>query len=97
MATIKQLEDSLVQLITAAIGWNAEDERVRIAWQGESAPFIPSAWDCCFIRVTPVSDMTAGYRDAAYTDGAQYTAAMTAKICKSPVKTGASVSKSGPM
>ena len=76
MATqiIKQLEDSLVQLITAAIGWDAEDERVRIAWQGENAPFIPSAWDCCFIRVTPVNDMTAGYRDVVYTDGAQYTA-----------------------
>lgn len=72
--TIKQLEDSLVQLITTAIGWNAGDERVRIAWQGENAPFIPSAWDCCFIRVTPVSDTTAGYRDTVYTDGTQYTA-----------------------
>lgn len=75
--TIKQLEDSLVQLITAAIGWDAGEERVRVAWQGENAPFIPSAWDCCFIRVTPVSDMTAGYRDAAYTDGTQYTADTT--------------------
>lgn len=64
--TIRQLEDSLVRIITAALAWTPADERVRIAWQGESAPFIPSPTDVCYIQVTPVQDMTAQYRDTAY-------------------------------
>lgn len=64
--TIKQLEDSLVQLITAAIGWDAEDERVRIAWQGENAPFIPSTWDCCYVHLTPGEDAAGGFRDVTF-------------------------------
>lgn len=64
--TIRQLEDSLVRLITAALAWTPADERVRIAWQGESAPFIPSPADVCYIQLTPVQDMTAQYRDTTY-------------------------------
>lgn len=75
VVTIRQLEASLVQIITAALGWAPEEERTRIAWQGQEAPFIPGPWDSCFIRVTPVEDMTAQYRDTTYSG--DYTARVT--------------------